>query len=231
MGNRFDKANIYTEDERMIGSWMGKPLYQKTFDIGSNIAISQSTWTSTGVNFSTMNLDKVVRVFAGSTDSSVLAHGVTTDIKCYPDPSDNLLKLQTTASYSDETRYFTIQYTKTNDATVNVGTENDYSLDEQIIGTWIDGKLLYQKTIIKTNFAINNNASFAHDIQNVESIFIKEGFLNDNGNIILLPMIWTDTFTGVYVNTTQISFKGTGVWGASAGRTLCITVLYTKTTD
>lgn len=108
---------------------------------------------------------------------------------------------------------------------------NMYSTDEQIVGRWIDGKPLYQKTIVKNNFQIIQDASFAHGISNVEHIFIKESHLTDNGNSNIVPLIWTDSYNGIYINATNVTFKGTGTWGAETTRTIYLTVQYTKTTD
>ena len=44
--------------------------------------------------------------------------------------------------------HVTLKYTKTTDSanSYNYANENDYSTSEKIIGTWIDGKTLYQRT-------------------------------------------------------------------------------------
>ena len=115
---------------------------------------------------------------------------------------------------------------------VNAFNKGDiYSTEEKMIGQWIDGKPLYQKTIVKNNFEIRQNASFAHGISNVDHIFIKEGHLTDDTGSVIVPLIWSDTYDGVYINATNVGFKGTGVWGAQTTRTIYLTVRYTKNTD
>ena len=143
VGNRFDKANIYTATERMIGSWMGKPLYQKTFNVNATVNTSSPIIICTE---DSINLDEIVDyrgnglVQSGSSDqrlfSSAMGHVFTNsgNVK-YHSAYDNVY-----------VKTITIQYTKTTDGTIKIGTENDYSTDEMIIGSWIDGKPLYQKT-------------------------------------------------------------------------------------
>lgn len=51
------------------------------------------------------------------------------------------------------------------------GSTHNYSTDEQIVGTWIDGKPLYEKTLYWDNtihtFVTGSNA-LTHDIQDME---------------------------------------------------------------
>ena len=52
-----------------------------------------------------------------------------------------------------------------------------YSTQEQLIGRWIDGKLLYEKTI---NFGTLPNAaskSVSHEISGVDTIWIHDGYV------------------------------------------------------
>jgi hypothetical protein len=46
-----------------------------------------------------------------------------------------------------QTGYDTILYTKTTDSPIAIGSDTDYSTDEKIVGTWIDGKLIWQNTV------------------------------------------------------------------------------------
>jgi len=106
-----------------------------------------------------------------------------------------------------------------------------YSTDEKMIGQWIDGKPLYQKTIVKNNFTIGNDTSFTHGITNVDKIFIKDGFIDDNGSFVMMPLLWSTSYDGVLIDATKIVFKGTGTWGAQSTRTIYFVIQYTKTTD
>lgn len=138
MGNRFDKANIYDTAERMVGRWIdGKPLYQRSYVLEHAVALSTSDYTR--VFTSPENVDKQISVNI----SNPLVYNVTV----YPKADDiGMFATLYSAKTLPANSVITIQYTKTTDASIAVGTENDYSTDEMIIGTWIDGKPVYQLT-------------------------------------------------------------------------------------
>ena len=43
--------------------------------------------------------------------------------------------------------YVTIQYTKTTDTAISIGEATEYSTEEKVVGTWIDGKPVYEITL------------------------------------------------------------------------------------
>ena len=49
-------------------------------------------------------------------------------------------------------------------------TSDNYSTEEKVVGTWIDGKPLYQKTITFTP-TTNTETTYKHNIENVDEIF------------------------------------------------------------
>lgn len=229
--NKFSKGDLYSTDEKMIGKWTdGKPLYQKTIEISS---VTRKSWNSTAHGIS--NIDKVVKYegFLLKSNGAIQSLGTDDAEKIMGFASRTNVELWLDLDLSSaQGAIVTIQYTKTTDtSTVPISDGNDYSTDEQIVGTWINGKPLYQKTIVKNNFEVRQNASFAHGISNVDHIFIKEGHLTDNGDSCIVPLVWSDSYDGVYVNATNVVFKGTGVWGAETTRTIYLTVQYTKTTS
>lgn len=148
---------IYSTTERVVGSWMGKPLYQKTIDCGA------------GPN----NASKTVAHGVANIDKIISATGINMDNTYYdPIPNTNtatyLSGVYATATSviivanwntSTRTVYATIQYTKTTDtaAPVEYANVNDYSTTEKIVGTWIDGRPIYQKTF--TGFSLASATS------------------------------------------------------------------------
>ena len=113
--------------------------------------------------------------------------------------------------------------------------EENYSEQERIIGTWIDGKPLYRKVIIINNIALNKGENtIAHGISNIDK-GIKISCFNYSG--VILPYInlnadsslKTATFiTGI--NSTNIVFRVVNdSWGAQ--NNWCVIMEYTKTTD
>lgn len=158
MGNRFDKANIYTEDERMVGSWLGKPLYQKTFEV--TLPNGVNTEQDVTVDCTNLNIEQAVTAFLchDGTDINTGAIGYF-----YPLPASASLMVwynnsnkkiyvrrkavSATAVGGGSTGFVTIQYTKTTDGEVKIGAPNDFSTDEMIVGTWIDGKPVYRRVL------------------------------------------------------------------------------------
>ena len=112
----------------------------------------------------------------------------------------------------------------------------NYSLGEQIIGTWIDGKPLYRRTYIY-NDTLTGSVNKAHNISNIDKIWVdtSNSFTCNNtekDTFIPLPYVYPDN-TG----TNNIAVFATK-WNISlrigTNRTLYetyITVKYTKTTN
>lgn len=235
MGNRFDKANIYTADERMIGSYLGKPLYQKTINFG---ALPNNTRKS--IEIGNFSIDTVVELYGYAKNNSeeyplIFAHPTSQyslalkieDI----DTNTPKVVIITAYDFSAYNGYITCKYTKTSDATVNIGTGNDYSTDEQIIGTWIDGKRLYQKTIEFGALPNNTSKEVNHGISNINYIVNAYGFAkHSTGNAyISIPTCLTNNFIGIYCSNSVIHIETNA---NNSNYTISyIIIQYTKTTD
>lgn len=161
--NKIIQPVIYSEEEREIGVWTdGKPLYQKTYiitspsaedsniDIGisnvENVVNEWGTWYR-NVNGATWVYDlNAVNENSFNVQFIVLARYKITENRLF-------LSIQSGA-YSGNVlsvRY-TIQYTKTTDtAGSGIWTPSGvpavhYSTDEHVVGTWIDGSTIYERT-------------------------------------------------------------------------------------
>ena len=213
MGNRFDKANIYTTDERMIGRWIdGKPLYQKTIDCGA-LPNNETKRVSLGLLSTNCIIYSVDCWGVRPGDrNAVIPIPFVDDILKSGDMLMNIetnsgaldIRFMTSADRSSYNAYATIRYTKTTDTTVNIGAENDYSTDEQIIGTWIDGSTLYQKVITGT-IGWTATQSIAHNIDNI-------GFAIIIGSILCYDNAYYDMKTDSHfgycnVNSTSVTFS------------------------
>lgn len=105
-----------------------------------------------------------------------------------------------------------------------------YSETEHVIGQWIDGSTLYEKTI---EFGALPNAalkSVAHGISNLGICFVVSAFAKNSSNLIL-PIPYA-TYTGqdqiqIYINSTNINIR---TYGNMSAYTICyVTLRYTKT--
>ena len=104
-----------------------------------------------------------------------------------------------------------------------------YSTTEKIIGTWIDGKPVYQKTFV------GNYASGSVLIENVDVLVNVKGQADSGGNKRLIPYYELYGST-IYEAKLQIDTKkrlvtATQIGSAAAAYYWIVTVEYTKTTD
>ena len=114
-----------------------------------------------------------------------------------------------------------------------------YSENETVIGEWM-GKPLYQKVLKITIMVNSDNTDFAHGIENVDLIFVKEAFVNQvsssgyNGWTWSLPVTLYQSNTNedklsVAVSRFGVRFHVQTSWGTSWIKYVVIN--YTKTTD
>lgn len=227
---------IYSDVERKIGVWRdNKPLYQRTFDLGSDLSISYSAWVSSGVTLT--NVENLITAYGTRSDNSfqgyVLAWNDNTDLKLTTPRNSN----------NSFIRYLTLQYTKTTDVagsgdynTYGVPTEH-YDASEQVVGTWF-GKPLYQKTIVKNNVDMGNNGgnltSIPHGVADLKECvklemacpklnYITTSDITSSGGSVIA------TFR---VDTANVFCSGgNNYFGGTADRYWYITIRYTKTTD
>ncbi|MBR1718391.1 MAG: hypothetical protein IJ715_03890 [Bacilli bacterium] len=111
-------------------------------------------------------------------------------------------------------------------------TSDNYSADERVVGTWINGKPIYQKTITGLNIDITWEAQYvawtpeisftALGINNVDEIFPgMMGFVTNNSNKVICDNV-----------TLRRTSSTSAIFGFMYGGKLNgITLRYTKTTD
>ena len=105
-----DGLHHYSTTEQVVGTWIdGKPIYEKTWDLGSDTAISYNSWTEVNATYPA-NQELMVHVDA-CTSSGTYASGISIGRK-----SNGKFEMQSGRNgYNQNIRYFTIQYTKTTD--------------------------------------------------------------------------------------------------------------------
>lgn len=115
-------------------------------------------------------------------------------------------------------------------------SNHDYSTTEHVVGTWIDGSILYEKTV---NFTTTSSSDYTIQslsllTANVNTIWMHEGYAFKDGMSYIIGSYsfspGNEEFLGfVYKNSPNVELHyrvGSGVRSASA----YITVRYTKTT-
>lgn len=110
-------------------------------------------------------------------------------------------------------------------------SEEVYSTEEQVIGTWIDGKPLYRKTIV-ANFELQFATQVTcydvrHNISNIDKVVHSE--MTDGTKHIPNLSMSGGTTTIDYVSSTMIEIRY--INDSWSSRDWYITLEYTKTTD
>lgn len=109
--------------------------------------------------------------------------------------------------------------------------KNDYSTEEKVVGTWIDGKTLYQRTVNVGAMPNATESTYAHSISNIDKVITYDAIATNTGGA---TMALNGTYgnssssnhTWVYITKTNI------IMGSTVDRSaynLYVTIQYTKT--
>lgn len=233
---------IYSTTEREVGVWTdGKPLYQKTF-----LTTSPSDNISTNIiEVTNLNIDvcgKCAGVIYNALNQTHEGGGrfvLWMRENFQSSGKDYIACTVSNSSYYSNTMLVTIQYTKTTDTpgsgkytTLGVPSTH-YSTDEQVVGTWIDGKPLYQKTIHTSGISMKLNGIYDFTslfplTNTVRDITVIGNYLdNDSPNYFSLGVYC------VYFNPSEAPAHTLRLNMGSSTQTFefFITIKYTKTTD
>ena len=245
---------IYSEEEREIGCWTdGKPLYQRTLFYTGDTTITVSGNSSTAYTVAGITniyisdilptLDQLVHYqidltydgnekniyqfeygFQASTGTFIRSHN----------PGINYIGYNITSGSS-----ITLQYTKTTDQpgsgqwTPQEIPAQHYSTNEQVVGTWIDGSAIYEKTVV-VNSGFSTSMTVNHGIANIDKIIGVEGMV-ETSYPAWLPL--TDNVPVAGYNVTVEGYNRTSfsVYIGSSRVTdvaaIYITIRYTKSTS
>jgi len=233
---------IYSNIEREIGVWTdGKPLYQQTFTKTVTCGSDQNVITTTDIP----NLSEIVHYWGKFANIAPLDYYDSSNYRSYSYVNSNGLFLYAKFGSSVSVDVVvTLQYTKSTD-TAGSGTwtpqgvpAQHYSTEEQVVGTWIDGKTLYEKTYAFLNQSYGGGGSAATDynvtvtgLTGYSTIWIAQAFGLRTGYTIPLPYVHylVDYQIGIFFNETNNTI-GLRVGKSVAAITdLYVTFRYTKT--
>lgn len=216
---------IYSDEERCIGVWRdNKPLYQRTITYETPFNIANGSWYESSAIYSDMNIvnsDIVNSVFAHYTGAIVTIEN-----------SKLVIGNQTKNQPMNNIKYVTIQYTKTTDVAGSGNWNTDgvpthhYSTNETVIGTWYNGKSIYEKTYeFPTALLVEYNSwsNTTIDSSNIQTVIDARAWHSDGtsyGTLMADPTRSSHTLLGLQTtrNNSQANVK-------------VLTIQYTKTTD
>lgn len=249
---------IYSDDERCIGVWRdGKPLYQKTISFDDTMFQTDGYGKKITVTIPDVEAIKTSQVFIEN-NTLPLAYVQGSIYATYWAIVDDTDMVDIVFRYSSEIGsnlhgFFInstaiLQYTKTTDtagtaAWVPTGaTPIHYSLNEQVIGTWIDGKPLYQKTYSFEN-PQTGGVTYDLNIQNLGHIVNQFGIWERTGdghlrtyNINAVNESSFETQYIVLVRATvdtgrfYVYIPSSGEYSSAVSKVI-VTIQYTKTID
>ena len=208
---------IYSEEEREIGVWTdGKPIYQKTLTCTTDTNIGPDNWTTMPWDEEPENIDFLV---TGQNHQGDVPNSYATVRVAYT--GGHLKMAAIYSSTFGAGKQFTVWYTKTTD-TAGSGTWTPqgvpavhYSTEEQIVGTWIDGSTLYEKTFFLSQRTpiTNDYTTYIIDdttIYDIDNIISCDIFDNNSDSVPLTKIAYLERAVDVIKsNNKLIAFYNT----------------------
>lgn len=110
-------------------------------------------------------------------------------------------------------------------------TGHIYSYEERLVGTWVDGKPLYEKTVDFGNLPNATSKEVPHGIENVDVIWVHDGYVTNASDSFCLSYVNISSISSAWYITanSRVAMITTGVDRRSYAAT--VTLRYTKTTD
>ena len=106
-----------------------------------------------------------------------------------------------------------------------------YSTEEQLVGEWIDGKHVYQKTVHLTSLNATW-AEVAHNIVNINQVCNINGVVGDNTAMFATGGCVSNEYERIFFQVTATHVKCYVAGNNSlVNKPVYVTIQYTKTTD
>lgn len=239
---------IYSTEERQIGTWIdGKPLYQKTIYYD---------------NLHIRNTEQVLDTNLLTVDTFISARGnwIRSDGTCdnLPSSHTNAVFCVSPNDFDKSTgkivlvvgsfnNYFflesctiTFRYTKITDIPgsgrwgSNGIPTHHYSESEQVIGTWVNGKPLYEKILHVTAAITNGSTQVYHYISNLGDVISISGRCRYNSTSEMLPIPYVSSNSNYFIQIGNVDSTKFTIYPGSGFTSLndvYITLQYTKSTD
>jgi hypothetical protein len=249
----YDAPVIYSLEEREVGVWTdGKPLYQKTWIL--NYTAHTTAEHNTSIDIHDLNVEVPVAIegfwrrWAG--DGNKLYYHWGSEEPTYGqswarvDSENNYTNGRLEISIiSDGTDYqqITLRYTKTTDTpgsgkwtTMGVPAHH-YSTEEQVVGTWIDGSTIYEKSFeitLPSSYDASGGFLIENDATYINAIISFNGTVKATNELIVGSGIDASGLKfSIHRNPDSQLLLYTSNDGANMyGGTAYITIQYTKTT-
>ena len=225
----------YDTNEREVGCWVdGKPVYQRTLVYTVTSTISSNTVLGSIANLESVAAIECIAHYTGNNRGWLMPLGTLSySSNISYNNGDIILNIENDTYGSGWAFYTTVQYTKTTDTAGSgqltpTGFEtHHYSTNEQIVGTWINGKPIYERTWdfsaspVMLSYAnwVNSGISASENINEILSSELKYG-----------TVVLANVEVGVGTDGYPVGFQKVSNDGNTRGVAYC-TLRYTKSTD
>jgi hypothetical protein len=239
-GSNVFLSDYYSETERVVGTYLdGKPLYQKSFDIGSSVSIGANTWYDTAFKPSDYSMEKIPRIFSVMNDNT--DPNLWEGFGAVANRTTDKISIVNMRPQVVTVRFFTLQYTKTTDAAGTgpsagniISLPSIYSEQEREIGVWTDGKPLYQITVNLTgSFSGNDVTLYTASSLNIDKLIDLFGVCNASSYSKTIEHVHSNNnySNGIYIDWSDGAKIKANIGSSTTMENPSITLLYTKTTD
>ena len=239
-GNIIYLPTIYSEEEHEVGVWIdGKPLYQKTLHFQESTEQTEKSYTTEiqalGAEYIKLVNGEIKLGSSGNNDWYSQPFWYSTSNNEMMAVSKNLINIYSRGWKWTEA-YATVQYTKTTDTpgsgtwTPDGSLAHHYSTSEHIIGTWIDGSTLWEKTIVIGTPVHNAYTSYSHGISNFGKLVnIFGSCVNGTAQLNVPLPNFSSTYSVFLGNVSSTDFYYQFGSGFNAITDFVVTIQYTKT--
>ena len=238
---------IYSTEERRIGVWIdGKPLYEQSFRFDNTVNWTNGLLLDTGLtNIDTIFVHEAFFNDANQTSFSSLMYrqptgGALIGLNASTSEKGKLILTVSSTFTANNSRYIIarVRYTKTTDT---AGSENysplgiptsHYSIVEQVVGTWIDGRPIYQKTV-NINGLPASTKDVPHNISDFDFGWVVNGYAQNPSDSTKITFNFPTTYTGASVEA-WLDKNNVKIYVSTNRTTYSIayvTIQYTKTSD
>ena len=203
---------------------------------GANVGVHQNG-TSCPANLIYKGVSNNFRQYnysdASISDDSIIGYKSIDAIENASNVKQHYASLTNDTDLSDAGVYYTSRPTNTSVlyciATKNIyiDPKNNYSTEEQVVGTWIDGKPLYQKSFIGTTSNNNTDTGITHGLP-IDIGLVVNGYVINGTSYIAVGFHNGTNYFSAFVNKTQIQLRAQQIYWNNP---FVITIQYTKTTD
>ena len=224
-GDNFQPV-IYSEIEREIGVWVdGKPLYviSLSFDTTSNATYDVDTSALSIESLASYDFSATGNTYYYSSSDFIRGY--------FTDATNSTFRVVSGSSYPRCAGYVTFRYTKTTDvAGSGIWTPQGvpaihYLTEEHIVGTWVDGKTIYEKTIAVTQGSSETSYPAPSNIDKIWFVPDASFMVSSTSNVANIGYFVTQSDrVQAYYQHSDNTIRVPSSWSGSG----YITIRYTK---